>query len=97
MRCKTYSLRRIRWLNSRSIKEEAYAGGGLALALTEGIHQLLQLGGALDLEEDLVVVVRNFDVEVLSLPSSLILVWSWRSASVLVGSGHGDAVLKLLV
>lgn len=61
---------------------------GLALALAEGIHQLLELRGALDLEEDLVVVVGNLDVEVLGLRWPFVLIWGWRSASVLLSSRH---------
>lgn len=83
----TYSIRAISWLNSRTIKQEADAACGLALALAEGIHQLLELGGALDLEKDLVVVVGDFDIEVLGL-RGLVLLWGWRSASILLGSGH---------
>lgn len=35
------------------------------MALTESVHELLELGSALDLEEDLVVVVRDLDIEML--------------------------------
>ena len=37
------------------------------MALAEGIHELRKGGGALDLEENLVVVVRNLDVQMLAL------------------------------
>lgn len=37
----------------------------LSLALTECVHEFLQLGGALDLEEDLVVVICHLNVKVL--------------------------------
>lgn len=53
-------------VDSLAIEEESDAGGGLALTLAEGVHELLQLGGALDLEVDFVVVVRDLDVEVLA-------------------------------
>ena len=36
----------------------------LALAITESVHEFGKLGGSLDFEEDLVVVVGHFDVEV---------------------------------
>jgi len=37
------------------------------LALAEGVHELRERGGALDLEEHLVVIVRDLDVQVLAL------------------------------
>ena len=37
------------------------------MALAEGIHELRKGGGALDLEENLVVIVRNLDVQMLAL------------------------------
>ena len=66
VREQTYIVRRIGRLDSCAIKQESHSGHGLALAIAEGTHQLLKLGGALDLEKDLVVVVRHLDVEVLS-------------------------------
>ena len=39
----------------------------LSLAITECVHELVELGGALYLEEDFVVVVGDFYVQVLSL------------------------------
>lgn len=61
----TYSFRCISRLDSGALEEEAARGDGLALPLAKGRHELLQLGGSLDLEEDLVVVVADFDVQVL--------------------------------
>lgn len=63
----TYRVWVVGWVDSLTVKQEAHAGWGLALTLTEGVHELLQLGRALDLEEDLVVVVRHLDVKVLRL------------------------------
>lgn len=37
------------------------------MAVAEGVHEFLQLCGAFDLEEDLVVVVRDLDVQMLGL------------------------------
>ena len=37
------------------------------MALAEGIHELRKGGGALDLEENFVVVVRNLDIQMLAL------------------------------
>lgn len=34
------------------------------MAVTERVHEFAESGGALDLEEDLIVVVRYFDVQV---------------------------------
>lgn len=63
----THHLRVVRRVHSGAVEEEAHAGEGLALTLTEGVHELLELGGALNLEEDLVVVVGDLDVQVLGL------------------------------
>ena len=72
--CCTHHLRVVGRVDAGAVKEEAHAGEGLALTVAEGIHELLQLGCALDLEEDLVVVVGHLDVEVLGLLGSLVLV-----------------------
>jgi hypothetical protein len=73
---------RIRGLDTRAVKEESDRANGLALALAKGVHELLELSAALDLEEDLVVVVGDLDVEVLR--RSLLL----PGASVLVLARH---------
>ena len=94
---KTNSIWRIRWLDSATIKEEANGGGVLPLAFAEGVHELLELGGALNLEEDLVVVVGNFDVEVLGLLWALVLVGDWwAAAAVVLCARHcgGEVVLR---
>jgi len=62
----TYSIWAIGRLDTGTIKEESNRLSRFPLALTEGIHELLELGGALDLEEDLVVIVCDFNVEVLA-------------------------------
>ena len=49
-------------LYTTAIEEEADGVGSLALSLTEGIHELLQGSGSLDLKEDLIIVVGNLDV-----------------------------------
>jgi hypothetical protein len=49
------------------VEQEAHARDVLALAIAECVHKLAQGCGALDLEEDLVVVVRDLDVQVLAL------------------------------
>ena len=61
----TYRIRAVGRLDPTAIEQEPHRVGGLALALAEGVHQLLQRGGALNLEKDLIVVVRHFDVEML--------------------------------
>jgi hypothetical protein len=62
---RSYRIGSIRGLYPLSLEQEAYRLERLALALAEGQHQLLELGVALDLEEDLVVVVGDLDVEML--------------------------------
>lgn len=75
----THHLGVVRRVHSRAVEKEANAGEGLALALAEGVHELLELGGALDLEEHLVVVVGDLDVQVLGLLlGRLVLVASGR-------------------
>lgn len=66
-----YRLGAICWLDTTSIEQEPDRSGSLALSLAEGIHQLLQLGRPLDLEEHLVVVIGDFDVQVLAGARSL--------------------------
>lgn len=73
----TYSIRRICGLDTRSIKEESDGGGSLSLPFAEGVHQLLQLCCALDLEKNFVVVIRDLYVEVLRLLRFLRLVRGW--------------------
>lgn len=61
----TYGVGSVGRLHALALEQEADAGEGLALALAEGEHELLELCVALDLEEDLVIIVRDLDVEVL--------------------------------
>lgn len=46
------------------------------MPLAESVHELLELSGTLDLEEDLIVVIRHFDVEMLGGSR---LLWGWTS------------------
>jgi len=66
----TYRIGAIMILNLLTIEQESDRLPVLALPLAESIHQFLQLGGALDLEEDLIVAVGDFDVEMFR--------WRWR-------------------
>ena len=59
----------------------------LALAVAEGVHELLELSRALDLEENLIVVVGDLDVQVLRLCRRLFLVAAGRLGRVV---GHGE-------
>jgi hypothetical protein len=63
------------WVVLRSyalaIEEESYTLDVLSLAVAEGVHELSEGGGALDLEEHLVVVIGNLDVQVLALATVL--------------------------
>lgn len=62
-RC-AYSLGRVVWPNPCAIKQETNSRWLLALSLAEGIHKFLQLRTPLDLEKDLVVVIRHLDIKV---------------------------------
>jgi len=77
----------IRSLYTTAIKEEADGVGGLALSLTEGIHEFLQGSGALNLEEDLVVVVSDLDVEMFADGGAFWL-FGRAGASVIIRSRH---------
>lgn len=61
----TYSVRGVRGLYALTLEEEPNRSQRLALALAERRHELLELGAALDLEKDLVVVIRHLDIKVL--------------------------------
>lgn len=63
----THRIWAIARIDARSIKQEANGCHLLALAIAESIHELLESGGSLDLEEDLVVVICDLDVEVFRL------------------------------
>jgi hypothetical protein len=83
-----YSLGVVGRVHSLPVKEEANTRDVLALTVAERIHELLELGSPLDLEEDLVVVIRHLDVEVFRLAGVLRLlhiVWA-----TVVGHGCGE-------
>ena len=63
----TYRLWRIRRLDTRAIEKKTDSVGHLALPVTERIHELLERCGPLDLEKDLVIVIRDLDIEMLRL------------------------------
>lgn len=59
-------------LNSRAIEKKSHGAGSLALTFAKGAHQLLELCGALNLEEDLVIVVGDLDIKVFRIRSGLL-------------------------
>lgn len=71
----TYRFRIVRRIDPRAIEQEPHARGRLTGPLAEGVHEFLELGRALDLEEDLVVAIGDLDVEVFALA----YVGTWRS------------------
>lgn len=78
-------------LHTLSVEEKAHTLRGLALPIAKRIHQLLQLGSAFDLEKHLVVIIRDFDIEMLRLLSSILgLVHVvWRTVVRHVEGGFG--------
>jgi hypothetical protein len=95
----TYSIWVVGGPHTSALEQESHAGDVLALAVAEGVHELAQLGCALDLEEDLIVVVGDLDVQVLRGTGVLWLL-SWRAVvrhvvcavAVVCCFGGGDAV-----
>jgi len=83
----THRIRTIRGVDPRPIEQKTHRCGSLALTLTEGVHEFGEGGGALDLEEDFVIVVGDFDVKVLGFG---LILWvasgTWR----LITVGHRD-------
>ena len=79
----THRIGTISRVDSSPIKQESNILHGLALSFTEGVHEFTELGRALDLEEDFVVVVGDLDVQVLGLG---LLFWvasaTWRLLAV---------------
>jgi len=74
-------------LYAATVEEEPDRGGSLALSLAKGVHQFLQCCGALDLKEDLIVVVGDLNVEMFTWATRLSLLGGTR-ASVVVRSRH---------
>lgn len=67
----TYRVWVVLWCDALSVEEESHATDVLSLAITECVHQLAEGGCALDLEEDLIVVVGNLDVQMFAGASIL--------------------------
>ena len=63
----TYRIRTIGRIDTSPVEQKTDSRELLALTIAEGVHELGEGGGSFDLEEDLVVVVSDFDVEVLRL------------------------------
>lgn len=85
----TYRIRIVRRVHALPIEQESHTVWRLALTLAESIHQLLERSGSLNLEEDLVVGVGDFYVEMFGLVVSLCAaVWG---ASV----GHGEGKMRI--
>jgi hypothetical protein len=63
----TYRIRVVLRPNTLTVEEKSYTANVLSLTVAEGVHELSEGGGALDLEEHLVVVIRDLDVQMLAL------------------------------
>ena len=79
-----------------AFEQEPDRRGVLALSLAEGVHKLLKLGRALNLEEDFVVVVRHLDVEVLDSAASRRIGVVTGGASALVVVRHVETGVALV-
>lgn len=80
-----YRFRAIGGVYPRPIEQEANRREGFALTLTKSVHELGKSGRTFDLKKDLVVVVCDFDVEVLGFG---LVIWVASSAGGLVTVGH---------
>jgi len=67
----------IRRVHTGSVEEESHTAGCLSLTFTEGIHKFLELRCSLDLEEDFVVVIGYFDVQVLACGLLVLVLRRW--------------------
>lgn len=76
-------------LHTLTLEEETDRRHVLALALAKGVHELLKLGTALDLEEDLVVIICHLNIEVLSTSGISVRTLASR-ASIVVVVGHDE-------
>lgn len=54
-----------------TVEKESHTGDVLSLPVTEGIHKLSKSRGALDLEKNLIVIIRDLDVEMFALAGIL--------------------------
>lgn len=96
----TYSVWCVFRAYASTIKQESDCGHLLALSLAKGIHQLLELGGTLDLEENFIIVVGHLDIQVFRRSSAffrghgdrLILWKSWVSEQELAERSQGAYV-----
>jgi len=66
---KTHLIWGIGWLYFLAFEEESGSTWILPLSLAKGLHQLFQLGAPLDLEEDFIVAVGDFDVQMFARTS----------------------------
>lgn len=66
-RVSTHRIGTISGIDPGPIEQEADRARGFALTLAKGIHELRKGSGAFDFEEDFIIVVRDFNVEVLRL------------------------------
>ena len=73
----TYRIWAVFRADSLAIKQESHCLNLFALSFAESVHQLLQLCRPLDLEEDLVVVIGNFYVQMLGWWGRRILAAAW--------------------
>ena len=94
-RCQgTHRVWAIIWVHTRTIEEKSNRGGCFSLTLAEGVHELREVGSALDLEEDFVVVVRDLDVQMLALGLVVgIATGTRRLITVRHGKGGGSELL----
>ena len=63
----TYRFRTVSRVDTCPIEKEANSLYVFALTITECVHEFGELGGPLDFEKDLVVVVCHLDVEMFGL------------------------------
>lgn len=87
MEPKSHRIGAILWIHTRAIEQKADRRESLALTLAEGVHELGEGSGAFNFEEHLVVVVCDFNVEMLGF-RLLVLWWGATGRRLLAMVGH---------
>ena len=70
-RARTYRVGCVIGLNTLPLEQEPDRVHSFALALAKSRHEFVEFGTALNFEEDLIIVIGNFDVQMLAINGRL--------------------------